>query len=197
MTTFVFAKSAFAPIAVGFFGLAVGYLIYAPQELFRFPARNRAVDIASGIWGIWMPGFMQFLAGVYLFVGLAWLGSFNSPPLYMTALAFTAYGVHWWAIGLSRAMGGDGRLNGFMSIAFVVLSVLGMFVFFRVGDWPVGVIFVGLTAVYVFDFLASLFPAAGVAERGLGLVRLATGIWLLYMTWAATVNLALGYNLPL
>jgi hypothetical protein len=197
MTTFVFAKSAFAPIAVGFFGLAVGYLIYAPQELFRFPARNRAVDIASGIWGIWMPGFMQFLAGVYLFVGLAWLGSFNSPPLYMTALAFTAYGVHWWAIGLSRAMGGDGRLNGFMSIAFVVLSVLGMFVFFRVGDWPVGVIFVGLTGVYVFDFFASLFPAAGVAERGLGLVRLATGIWLLYMTWAATVNLALGYNLPL
>ena len=58
---------------------------------------------------------MQFLAGVYLFVGLAWLGSFNSPPLYMTALAFTAYGVHWWAIGLSRAMGGDGGLNGFMS----------------------------------------------------------------------------------
>jgi hypothetical protein len=197
MTTFVFAKSAFAPIAVGFFGLAVGYLIYAPQELFRFPARNRAVDIASGIWGIWMPGFMQFLAGVYLFVGLAWLGSFNSPPLYMTALAFTAYGVHWWAIGLSRAMGGDGRLNGFMSIAFVVLSVLGMFVFFRVGDWPVALIFVGLKAVYVFDFFSSLFPAARVAERGLGLVRLATGIWLLYMTWAATVNLALGYNLPL
>jgi hypothetical protein len=57
MTTFVFAKSAFAPIAVGFFGLAVGCL---------------------------------------MFVGLAWLGSFNSPPLYMTALAFTAYGVHWW-----------------------------------------------------------------------------------------------------
>jgi hypothetical protein len=55
------------------------------------------------------------------------------------------------AIGHSRAMGGDGRLNGFMSIAFVVLSVLGMFVFFRVGDWPVALIFVGLTAVYVFN----------------------------------------------
>jgi hypothetical protein len=197
-TSVIFAKSAFVPIAVGFFGLGVGYLIYAPQELFGFPARNRAVDIGSGIWGIWMPGFLQFLAGTYLFVGLSWLGSFTSPPFYMAALAFTAYGVHWWAIGLSRALGGDGRLNGLMSIPFIVLSVLGVVVFFTAGDWPVGLVFVGLTGVYFFEFFASLIPAAvgRLGELGTGLFRLATGAWLMYMTWAVTVDTALGYKLP-
>jgi hypothetical protein len=197
-TSVIFAKSAFVPIAVGFFGLGVGYLIYGPQELFGFPARNRAVDIGSGIWGIWMPGFLQFLAGTYLFVGLSWLGSFTSPPLYMAALAFTAFGVHWWAIGLSRALGGDGRLNGLMSIPFIVLSVLGVVVFFTAGDWPVGLVFIGLTGVYVFDFFASLFPGpvGRLGDVGLGLFRLATGAWLMYMTWAVTVDTALGYKLP-
>jgi hypothetical protein len=116
----------------------------------------------------------------------------------MAALAFTAYGVHWFAIGLSRALGGDGRLNGFMSIAFIVLSVLGVVVFFTAGDWPVGLVFVGLTGVYFFDFFASLFPAAvaRLAILGTGLFRLATAAWLMYMTWAVTVDLALGYKLP-
>jgi hypothetical protein len=197
-TSVILAKSAFVPIAVGFFGLGVGYLIYGPQELFGFPARSRAVDIGSGIWGIWMPGFLQFLAGTYLFVGLSWLGSFTAPPLYMAALAFTAFGVHWWAIGLSRALGGDGRLNGLMSIPFIVLSVLGVVVFFTAGDWPVGLVFIGLTGVYVFDFFASLFPGAvgRLGDVGLGLFRLATGAWLMYMTWAVTVDTALGYKLP-
>ena len=60
--------SAFIPLAVGFFGLGTGYLIYGPQELFKLPGRDRAVDLMTGIWGIWMPGFMQFLTGVLLFV---------------------------------------------------------------------------------------------------------------------------------
>jgi hypothetical protein len=60
-----------------------------------------------------MPGFMQFITGVYLFVALVWFGSLSAPPLYMAALAFTAYGVHWWAIGMGRAMGGDPRPNAF------------------------------------------------------------------------------------
>jgi hypothetical protein len=116
----------------------------------------------------------------------------------MAALAFTAYGVHWWAIGLSRALGGDGRLNGFMSIPFIVLSVLGVVVFFTAGDWPVGLVFVGLTGVYFFEFFASLIPAAvgRLGELGTGLFRLATGAWLMYMTWAVTVDTALGYKLP-
>jgi hypothetical protein len=56
-TTFTFPESTFAPLAVGFFGLGTGYLIYGPEELFKLPARSRRVDLTTGIWGIWMPGF--------------------------------------------------------------------------------------------------------------------------------------------
>jgi hypothetical protein len=110
---FPLSTAKFAPIAVGFFGLGTGYLIYGPQELLGFPARNKAVDLATGIWGVWMPGFMQFLTGVYLFVALVWFGTLKDPGLYMAALAFTAYGVHWWAIGMGRSLGGDPKPNAF------------------------------------------------------------------------------------
>src|ERR1700752_1457917 len=146
-----FPQSAFPPLAVGFFGLGTGYLIYGAQELFGYPHRPDAkVDLATGICGVWMPGFMQFITGVYLFVGLTWFGSFaGSPPLYMAALAFTAYGVHWWALGMERALGGDPRPNGFMAIAFIVISLLGAVVFFGAGAAPVGVLFLLLTGVYI------------------------------------------------
>ena len=143
-----FSASTFVPLAVGFFGLGTGYLIYGPEELFKRPQRSKAVDLTTGIWGIWMPGFLQFLTGVYLWVGLAWLHTFREKPLYMAALAFTAYGVHWWAIGLTRALGGDPRPNGFMAVAFLALSVLGIVVFFHAHDNPVGGLFIGLTGVY-------------------------------------------------
>ncbi len=55
------------PLALGFFGMGTGYLIYGPQELLRFPGRSREVDVTTGIWGVWMPGFLQFLTGIYLF----------------------------------------------------------------------------------------------------------------------------------
>jgi hypothetical protein len=205
-----FAVSAFAPLAIGFFGLGTGYLIYGPQELLGLPPRDRAVDVSTGIWGIWMPGFMQFLAGTYLWIGLAWFHSFREAPLYMAALAFTAYGVHWWAIGLTRTFGGDPRPGGFMSIAFTVLSVLGALVFFKASDSPVGILFVGLTGVYVSDFFSSLGyrtvsrdggPAVRertslgeLGERSLGVFHLATGGWLMYLTFAATVNASLGWT---
>ena len=32
-----------------------------------------------------MPGFMQFIAGVYLFLGLTLFGTFRTPALYMAA----------------------------------------------------------------------------------------------------------------
>ena len=89
----VLPQSPFPPLAVGFMGLGTGYLVYGTQELFGYPPRDERVDLATGIWGVWMPGFMQFLTGVYLWVGLAWTHSFREKPLYMAALAFTAYGV--------------------------------------------------------------------------------------------------------
>jgi hypothetical protein len=72
-------ESPFPPLAVGFMGLGTGYLIYGLQELFGYPARNESVDFATGVWGIWMPGFMQFIAGIYLFAGLTLFGTFKTP----------------------------------------------------------------------------------------------------------------------
>lgn len=247
-----FATTTFVPVVLGFFGLGTGYLIYGPQELFGFPRRDASVDRATGIWGIWMPGFCQFVTGVYLFVALTWLGSLKAPALYAAALAFSAYGIHWFAMGWNRYQGNDGRPNGLMAIPFTIISVLGMVVFFATGSWPVGILFAGLTAIYVSEFFASfrigaktrqpssqqralingntndavstndeygsgsavgtatrLAPATRVApvaqlvrspnnpgERMLGLFHIVTGLWLMYLTFATTLNIALHYTLP-
>jgi hypothetical protein len=199
-TTVVFEPSAFVPLALGFFGLGTGYLIYGPQELAGFPHRDRKVDITTGIWGIWMPGFLQFITGVLLFVGLTWFDSFNAQPLYMAALAFTAYGVHWWALGLSRTFAGDPRPNALMAIPFMVLSAVGAVVFFGASDVPVAALFCGLFAVYVCEFFASLGIArvhSALWERLLGLVHIAVGVWLMYLTTAAALNFSRGFDLPL
>src|SRR5215471_8913469 len=85
-------ESPFPPLAIGFFGLGTGYLIYGTQELLGYPRRDEGVDLGTGVWGLWMPGFMQFLAGMYLFAGLILFGTLKEPALYMAAVAFTAYG---------------------------------------------------------------------------------------------------------
>ena len=189
-----FQASTFVPLALGFFGLGVGYLIYGPGELLGFPARDKPVDITTGIWGIWMPGFLQFVTGILLFVGLAWFGSFTDKPLYMAALAFTAYGVHWWALGMGRVFGGDPRPNALMAIPFLILSVLGAAVFFGSDDNPVGALFVGLAVVYICEFFASMGQRLG--ERALGIAHIATGLWLMYLTVAVVLNLTRGTDLP-
>jgi hypothetical protein len=187
-----FATSTFPPLALGFFGLGTGYLIWGPQELFGWPRRDEPVDRSLGVWGIWMPGFCQFVTGIILFVGLTWFQVFKQPPLYMAALAFSAYGIHWFAIGWNRYRGDDPRPNAGLSVAYLVLSAMGATVFFSVGDWPVGLVFAGLLAVYVSEFFASIGIA--IAERALGLFRIATGAWLMYLAYAVTVDFALGYH---
>ena len=90
------APSVFVPVAIGFFGLAVGYFVWGGQALFGFPKDTLEVNRTMGLWGFWMPGFMQFITGVYLAVGLNWFAVFEKdPPLYMAAVAFTAYGTRW------------------------------------------------------------------------------------------------------
>ncbi|MGH3069865.1 MAG: hypothetical protein ACRDND_27725 [Streptosporangiaceae bacterium] len=188
-----FTASAFPPLALGFFGLGTGYLIYGPQELFGFPARDEAVDRALGVWGIWMPGLCQLVAGVILFVGLTWLQVFTSqPPLYMAALAFSAYGIHWFAIGWNRYRGNDARPNAGMCVAYSVISAMGAVVFFKAGDWPVGLLFLGLLAIYISDFFAALKIKIG--ERALGFFHLATGGWLMYLTFAVAVDFSIAYH---
>lgn len=192
-TTFSFPETAFPPLALGFFGLGTGYLIYGPQELLHLPRRDRRVDISTGIWGVWMPGFMQFVTGIYLFAALVLFHSLSAPPMYMAALAFTSYGIHWFAIGMGRAFGGDPRPNAFMCIAFFLISLLGTISFFHNGDNPVGGLFIGLMCVYVSEFFASLRVPLG--ERALGFFHICVGFWLMYLTFAVTLNFTAGYSL--
>jgi hypothetical protein len=188
-----FSVSEFTPLALGFFGLGTGYLIYGPAELLKWPARDESVDRATGVWGIWLPGFCQFVTGVILFVGLTWFQVFKDPALYMAALAFTAYGIHWFALGYNRMRGNDPRPNAGMSVAFTVLSVIGLVVFFKAGDWPGGLLFCGLACVYVTEFVLSIGVAT--AERVLGFFHSIVGLWLMYLTAAVAFNLALGWHL--
>jgi hypothetical protein len=107
-----------------------------------------------------------------------------------------------------------------MAVAFAVISVLGIVVFFKADDWPVGLLFIGLTCIYVSDFFASLFmhvpsrpvaaepggapvtaprpeptPISEMGERALGFFHLITGGWLMYLTFAVTLNLTSGTHL--
>jgi len=65
---FTFAASPFVPVAIGFFGLGTGYFIWGGQALFGFPKASPEVNKTMGMWGFCMPGFMQFITGVYLLV---------------------------------------------------------------------------------------------------------------------------------
>jgi hypothetical protein len=196
---FSLPTSAFPPLALGFFGLGTGYLIYGTSELFGYPKRDELVDHATGIWGIWMPGFMQFLAGTYLFLGLTLFHTFTMPPLYMAALAFTAYGVHWFALGGIRRRHADARANIGMCVAFELISILGIIVFFHAGDHLVGGLFIGLTCVYFAEFFATLgkdFPRLSrPGERLLGFFHLGTGFFLIYLTFAVVLDFTSGFTL--
>ncbi len=196
-----FQASDYVPVALGFFGLGTGYLIWGPQELFGFPLRPtdeagaRRLDRATGVWGIFLPGLCQVVTGLILFVGLTWFQVFKGDTaLYMAAVAFSAYGIHWFALGWNRFAGYDPRTNAGMSVAFTMLSVAGIVVFFGAGAWPVGLLFVGLTGVYVSDFFVGV--GLGVFERLLGLFHVVTGLWLMYLTFATLVNISSGWNLP-
>src|SRR5271168_2707469 len=146
MITMTLASSKFWPVAIGFFGLSTGYLIAGGQALFRFPTSSPAVEKTVAMWCIWMSGFMQLITGIYLIIGLTWFNVFgNAAPLYMAALAFTAFGTHWFAVAFRRYRGGDARPERWMAIPFMLLSILGALVFYTAGDIPVMILFVGLT----------------------------------------------------
>ena len=78
-----------------------------------------------------------------------------------------------------------------MAIAFLFLSALGVDVFFRAGDLPVTVIFVGLTLIYLVE-IPTRFLSWSTGGRLVGLLQLVTGIWLMYCTYATATHLALG-----
>ena len=187
-----FASSPFVPVAIGFFGLGTGYFIWGGQALFGFPKTSPEVNRSLGLGGFWMPGFMQFLTGIYLLIGLTWFNVFrNAAPLYMAGLAFTAYGIHWFAMAHRRYINSNVQLDGWMALAFLFLSILGVDVFWRAGDIPVMIIFVGLTLIYATEVPTRLLSWNS-GLRLIGLLQFVTGVWLMYCTYAMTVNLALG-----
>ena len=190
-----FAASTFVPVALGFFGLGTGYLIYGPAELFGYPPRDQASDRAVGVWGLFLPGLCQAVTGIILFVGLTWFQVFkDDPALYMAAVAFSAYGIHWFALGWNRFAGHDPRPNAGMGVAFVVLSATGAFVFFDAGAWAVGLLFLGLVVVYLAEIVVGLGIGAG--EKMLGAAHLVTGLWLMYLTVGTILDVASGFDLP-
>jgi hypothetical protein len=194
----LFTPSTFIPVAVGLFGLGTGYFIWGGQVLLDYPKPSPEVDRTMGMWAFWMPGFMQFITGVYLFVGLTWFQVFTkAPPLYMAALAFTAYGIHWFAMAHRRFIGSSVLPDAFMAIAFAILSILGVVVFFAVGDWPVALVFVGLSLIYLSEAPTrfAVIPLS-MGTRLVALWQVLTGIWLMYLTWAFTLNITLGMKLP-
>src|SRR5579884_448566 len=201
MTQFVFPPSAFLPIAIGFFGLGTGYFVWGGQALLGYPATSPESDRTMGMWAVWMPGFMQFITGVYLLTGLTWFQVFNKPPastspLYMAALAFTAYGIHWFAMGHRRFIGASALPDAWMAIAFFLLSLLGVVVFFAANDVPVAIVFIGLSLIYLTEVPTrfGVFPDSGSLTGGrlVAVWQLLTGIWLMYLTWAVTLNFTIG-----
>ena len=189
--TLSLVRSPFVPVAIGFFGLGTGYVVWGGQALFDFPKSTEDVNRTMGLWGFWMPGFLQLLTGVYLIVGLTWLNVFgNSAPLYMAGLAFTAYGIHWFAMAHRRYIGSSSVPDGWMAIAFLFLSILGLDVFFRAGDMPVAAIFTGLTLIYLVE-IPTRFLSWSAGGRLVGLLQLVTGIWLMYCTYTTATHLAL------
>src|SRR5882672_10296104 len=189
--TLSLTHSPFVPVAIGFFGLGAGYFVWGGQALFGFPRSTPHVDRTMGMWGFWMPGFLQFLTGVYLIVGLTWFDVFGSAsPLYMAGLAFTAYGIPWFAMAHRRYIGSSSAPDGWIAIAFLFLSALGVDVFLHAGDMPVTLIFVGLTLIFLVE-IPTRFLSWNTGGRLVGLLQLATGIWLMYCTYATVIRLAL------
>ena len=193
---FVFPQSAFVPIAIGFFGLGTGYFVWGGHILTGYPKSTLEVERTMGMWAFWMPGFMQFITGIYLLTGLTWFQVFNKPgtntsPLYMAAVAFTAYGIHWFAMAHRRYVGASPLPDAWMAIAFFLLSLLGVFIFFIAGDIPVAIVFIGLSLIYLTEAPAR-FGVLPMGARLVGLWQILTGIWLLYLTWAVALNLSVG-----
>jgi hypothetical protein len=84
-----------------------------------------------------MPGFMQFLTGLYLLTGLTWSNVFGkAAPLYMAALRSQLTACGWFAMSYRRYIDSSAQPHGWMAIAFLFLSILEVDVFRRAGTTP-------------------------------------------------------------
>lgn len=187
----LFPSSSFWPVAIGFLGLSINYFVQGGSVLFNGPkwsGDDRQWDKTLGLWAIFLGGIAQLMTGIYLMVGMSWFPVYaNAAPLYMAALAFTIYGLHWLVLGTRRFIGSDTGPEAWMSIPLLGLSVLGMVSFFNNGDAPVGILFVGLTLIYICELFGRMMNSA-MWIKGIALFQFLTGIWLLYLTFGVTLN---------
>jgi hypothetical protein len=112
----------------------------------------------------------------------------------MAALAFSAFGIHWFVLGYRRFIGSSDQPDAWMAIAFFLLSVLGIIVFVAAGDIPVAILFIGLTLIYLTEAPTrfGVFPGGA---RLVGLWQVLTGLWLMYLTYVVALNISLGTHL--
>jgi hypothetical protein len=178
---FTFAASRLVPIATGFFGLGSLYFIWGRQASW-FPKTSPQVNKTLGIWGFWMPGFMLFITGVYPLIDLAWFNVFGdvAPGLLHPLVCHGSSSLHR---GERRARWLDGD-------RVLVPQHSRVDVFRRAGDIPVMIIFVCLALIDAVEIPTRLF-SWGPGARLVGLLQFVTGIWLMYCTYAITVDLAL------
>jgi hypothetical protein len=58
------------------------------------------------------------------------------------------YGIHCFAMAHRKYIDSSAQPDGWMAIAFLFVSLLGVLVFGRAGDIPVMIVFVGLSLIY-------------------------------------------------
>lgn len=181
------------PLAFGYFGLGTGYLIWAGAELSGRPiVRGPGFDRAMAYWGCALPGGLEIIAGLTLLVGLTLVPSFTGTSvLYVSALGFLAFGIHWFAVGARRATGADPTPEGFMAIPFTWLALIGTFAFLSASDLPFAIAFAFIALVFVSDIATRLFGAPA-GPRAQAILQLLGGLWLMYLTFAITLDYAVG-----
>ncbi|KPV42412.1 hypothetical protein [Alicyclobacillus ferrooxydans] len=192
-----FPVSSFWPIAIGFFALGVNYFVQGGSTLFGGPKWSddpRANAKVTGLWGIFLGGFGQLITGTYLMIGLSWFPVYrNAAPLYMAAVAFSAYGIHWIVLGWRKYIGGDTGPEAWMAIPFLLLSILGAISFGGNGDIPAMILFIGLILIYLCEIFEKFLNSTGWG-KGTAFFQLLTGIWLMYLTYGVTLNFANGMH---
>ena len=129
---------------------------------------------------------------MYNLAGRIYLHSFCSPRLLsLLAVSLPLLAQSGTANGDWRYYGGDARPEGWMAIAFMLLSTLGALVFYTAGDIPVMILFVGLTLVYLTE-IPTRFCGLRSGARLIGLWQVLTGLWLMYLTYGVVLDLTVG-----
>ena len=127
-------------------------------------------------------------------VGLSWFPVYTAKaPLYMAAVTFTAYGIHWFAMGWRRYISAASEVEGWMAVAFALISILGMLVFFQAGDDPVGILFLILSLIYLTEIPTRLSGWVS-GGRLVAFWQFIGAFWLMYLTYGVVFNTALGQN---